>query len=237
YYRSHGFREVYFRDEIFTVNRKRTQEICRRLIEDRVDVTWICNAKVGLIDQPTMELMKAAGCHLIKFGVESGVQEILDRVEKGFKVEETAETFRWAREVEIDTHAHVMLGMPGDTRETIQRTIEFVKEIGPSTATFGICTPYPGTPLFDWVAERTGRLGDGADIDLSVLHTTAPFNELYTDLSPNELEQSIRRAYRKFYLRPGYIASRAAKISTLGELKRVVIAGAKIFDFTVRGDQ
>jgi radical SAM superfamily enzyme YgiQ (UPF0313 family) len=181
--------------------------------------------------------MKAAGCHLIKFGVESGVQEVLDRVIKGFKVEQTVETFRWAHEVGIDTHAHTMLGMPGDTRETVERTIEFIKEIDPTTATFGVCTPYPGTPLFDEVAAKV-EMGDGADtLDLSMLHTTAQYNELYTSLTRDEIEKAIRSAYRRFYLRPSYVASRAAKIWNLGELKRVAIAGTKIFDFTVRGDE
>ncbi len=232
-----GFREVYFRDEIFTVNKRRTHEICQALIDEKVDVTWICNAKVGFIDKPMMEIMKPAGCHLLKFGVESGVQSVLDRVIKGFKVEQTVETFRWAHEVGIDTHAHTMLGMPGDTPETVQRTTQFIREIDPTTATFGICTPYPGTPLFDEVAHRTAELGDGAQIDLSKLHTTAEFNELYTTgLSADDIEKSVRRAYRKFYLRPSYIASRASKIASFDEFKRVVIAGTKIFDFTVRGD-
>lgn len=231
-----GFREVYFRDEIFTVNKKRTQEICEGIIELGLDVTWICNAKVGLIDKPTMALMKKAGCHLIKFGVESGVQEVLDRVIKGFKIEQTVETFKWAHEVGIDTHAHTMLGMPGDTRATVARTIEFIKEIDPTTATFGVCTPYPGTPLFDEVSAQVD-MGDAADLDLSQLHTTARYNELYTELTRDEVEKAIRRAYRRFYLRPSYVLSRAGKIASLGELKRVTIAGTKIFDFTVRGDQ
>jgi anaerobic magnesium-protoporphyrin IX monomethyl ester cyclase len=231
-----GFREVYIRDEIFPVNKRRTLDVCQGIIDQGIDVSWICNAKVGLIDKQMMEMMKKAGCHLLKFGVESGVQEVLDRVIKGFTIEQTVETFKWAHEVGIDTHAHTMLGIPGDTRETVARTIEFIKEIDPTTATFGVCTPYPGTPLYDEVAAKVD-MGDGTHMDLANLHTTAAYNELYTSLTRAELERSVRKAYRSFYLRPSYVARRAVRISSIEELKRVMIAGTKVFDFTVRGDE
>ena len=234
--REKGYREIYFRDETFTFFKERNKEICQGMIKDKIDLAWICNARVGTIDKTMMELMKRAGCHLIKFGVESGVQEILDRVKKGIKIEETREAFVWANEVGIDTHAHVMLGLPGETRETIDRTIKFVKEIRPTTASFGICTPYPGTPLFEEVTKENPQIRDGSTADLSSLHTKGFFNEIFVDLGKGELEKSVRRAYRNFYLRPSYLLSRLKEIKSRNDVKRNVIAGLKIFDFTLRGD-
>ena len=137
YFKSQGYREIYFRDETFTVNKKRILELCKRMMEERLYLTWLCNARVGMINKEMMDTMKEAGCHLIKFGVESGVQKILDNVNKGIRIKSIKETFIWAKEVGMDTHAHIMLGMPGETLETIRDTINFTKEIEPTTVTFG----------------------------------------------------------------------------------------------------
>jgi anaerobic magnesium-protoporphyrin IX monomethyl ester cyclase len=236
YYVGKGFREVYFRDETFTASRKRTVAICEGILRRGLDVTWICNARVGTVDRETMALMKRAGCHLIKVGVESGVQDILDRARKGITVEGTRQFFAWAHEVGMDTHAHLMLGMPSDNAETIQRTIDFVLEVDPTTATFGICTPYPGTALFSEVVAAAPEIADGTATDLSRLHTIGLFNELFTDLSRQELEATVQRAYRAFYLRLSYFARYLGRIKTLDDLKRVSIAATNVLDFSLRGE-
>ena len=200
-----GYREVYLRDEMFTTFKRRNVEICRRMIEEKIDLTWLCSAKVGTIDKEMMALMKEAGCHTIKFGVESGVQEILDRSNKGIRIEQTKQTFQWAKEVGINTHAHLMIGMPGETEATVKRTIEFVKEIDPTTATFGILTPYPGTPLFEQVAEKHPAIKENFSLNLEMLHSQGFYNETFCELTDKELQYWEKRAHREFYLRPSYI--------------------------------
>lgn len=236
FYLERDYREIYFRDDTFVVNRKRNREICESIIKEELDVTWLCNARVGMIDKEDMELMKKAGCHYLKFGVESGVQEVLDRSKKGIRVEQTRKTFKWAKEVGIDTHAHIMLGMPGDSNETIKRTIDFALEIEPTTVTFGVCTPYPGTPLFEEVKKRYPEIKDGTAVDLSVLHTKGLFNEIYTDLKRDELEKWIIKAYRKFYLRPGYWIKTLRRIKSIEDLKRFIIAATNVLSFSISGD-
>lgn len=231
-----GFKEIYFRDETFTFNKRRTQEICRGIIEQGLDVSWICNSRVGLVNREDMQIMKKAGCHLIKFGVESGVQEILDNVQKGIQVEMTRQTFSWTKEVGLDTHAHVMLGMPGETEQTIEQTIAFAKEIEPTTVTFGICTPYPGTPLFQEVAKKCPQIRDGTEVDLSKLHTQGFFNEYFTNLNAEYLGKAVRQAYRSFYLRPGYLFRSLRRSKGLNEVKRLVLAGTRVIDFALRGE-
>ncbi len=233
---SQGYREVFFRDETFTLYKERNVKICQEIIKRKINLSWICNARVGTVDRETMKFMKEAGCHMIKFGVESGDQEVLDNLRKGIKVEMTRQTFEWAHEIGMETHAHIMLGSPGERKDTINRTINFVKEISPSTATFGVCTPYPGTELFSMVVQRYPEIQDGSLCDLRRLHTKGFFNEAFTKLTKIEIEKSIIRAYRKFYLRPLYLVHSLGRIRSKDELKRVFLAGNRILDFSLRGD-
>ncbi|MDQ7778850.1 MAG: radical SAM protein [Planctomycetota bacterium] len=231
-----GFHEVYLRDEMFTVSPSRTADLCDMMIARKLDLSWVCNAKVGSVDKSMMRLMKRAGCHLLKFGVESGSQRILDLARKDIKLEETERTFRDAREAGIDTHAHVMLGMPGETRATMRETMRFTRLIRPTTASFGICTPLPGTRLFDIVAAKSPEIEDGSACDLAKLHSTAFFSRAFTDLPPELLEESMKRAYFEFYFRPGYLPECVHQMSGQGALRRLVRAGMQLAAFAFVGD-
>lgn len=226
-----GYKEVWIRDETFTIFKKRNVQIFNEMLDRGLDLSWICNARVGTVDKDMMTLMKKAGCHTIKFGVESGVQQILDNIKKGINIGQTRETFKLAHEVGINTHAHIMLGCPGDTRDTIDATISFVKEIDPTTVTFGICTPYPGTALFDEVAHKNRDIQDGSSCGLNVVHEHAFYNEYFTDLSSEELEKAVTQAYRSFYFRPKYVLKTLSKVRDLGDLKRIILAGSNVFEF------
>ncbi len=228
-----GYKEIFFRDELFTASKKRVFEICEGIKERGLDITWICSSRVNNVDREMMQAMKDAGCHLIRFGVESGVQEILDNVRKDITVEETREAFRLCHEFKIDTHAHCMIGSPGETKDTINQTIKFVKEIDPTIITFGITTPYPGTHLFDEVKEVYPEIGDGSQMDISRLHSDTFFNQFFTELSNEELSKDIRRVYREFYFRPKYIWGWVKRIDSMAEFKRVALAGANVVDFAL----
>jgi len=180
--------------------------------------------------------MKKAGCHLIKYGVESGVQELLDNVRKGIRLEDTRKAFALMHQVGIDSHAHMMLGIPGETEETIEQTIRFVNEIEPTTVTFGICTPYPGTPLYEEVAQVHPEIRDGSDSDLGALHKKGLFNSIYTELESDDLESAMKRAYQAFYARPSYIAKTIGRVKSLDDIKRFAKAGTKVLDFAMRGE-
>ena len=229
-----GYREIFFRDELFTAFKKRVVEICEGVLSRGLDLTWICSSRVNNVDGEILRLMKRAGCHMIRFGVESGVQQILDNIRKDITVEQTRHTFRLCHEIGIDTHAHCMIGSPGETQETIDRSLRFVKEIDPTVITFGITTPYPGTALFKEVEAMHPEIGDGTAMDVSKLHTNAFFNQFFTELSNEELSRNIRRIYRSFYFRPSYLMKWITRIRSLDELKRVILAGTNVFDFAFR---
>ncbi|MBA4369020.1 MAG: B12-binding domain-containing radical SAM protein, partial [Desulfobacterium sp.] len=200
-----GYREVIFRDETFTMFKKRNETLCKEIIRRSWKISWICNGRLTGIDKPMLALMQKAGCHMIKFGVESGDQGILDTMKKGTTLEEIRRIFRWCNELGLDAHAHVMLGNVGETYETIERTIEFVKKLNPANAAFGILTPYPGTELFDRVARIRPEINDGSQCDLKCLHTAKFFNETFTHIDSDALENWMKIAYRRFYWRPGYL--------------------------------
>ena len=235
YYASQGYKEIFFRDETFTAFKKRNIIICETMIKESIDITWIANGRVDLIEREEMRLMKEAGCHMLKFGVESGNNQILHNLNKGTTIQQCRHVFRMAHEVGIDTHAHVMIGCPGETEKTINNTINFVKEIDPTTASFGILTPYPGTGLFNQVAQSNKKIKDGTAASMDILHTRAFYNETFCDLSPEFLTSSVNEAYRKFYMRLPYLIRWIKRINSKDEFFRLLIAGTNIFQFALSG--
>ena len=231
-----GYREVYYRDETWTYSKRRTEAVCRGILDRGIKVAWIANAVVGTVDRRLLALMKEAGCHLIKVGAESGVQEIMDRTQKNIRVTMTRKTFQWAHDLGIETHAHFMFGLPGETRDTIRQTTQFIKEIDPTTVDVGIYTLYPGSSHYNEMVKSHPEIAESDVYDLGNVHTSAPFNELFTEVSRADLEKSIKTVYRNFYLRPSYFYKRLKRLTNWWEVKKLVLAGTSIFDFAIRGD-
>ena len=232
-----GYQEVFFRDETFTAYKKRNWEVCEGMLREGLDLLWIANARVDMIDRETMALMKKAGCHLIKFGVETGNDHILVNYRKGTTTSQAVQAFRYAHEVGLNTHAHIVFGGPGETSETITKTIEFVKKLKPSTASFGILTPYPGTKLFEMVADTHPEIMDGSGSNMENLHVDGFYSESICGMNGEELSKWIVKAYRSFYWRPSYLFKRLTEINSRDELIALVIAGLNIFQFSLTGEK
>lgn len=229
-----GYKEIYYRDETFTTFKKRNLEILNTIIDEKLNISWLCNVRVNTVDRETLMLMKKAGCHSIKIGVESGVQHILDKSNKGINLKDTEELFKWAKEAGIKTHAHLMLGMPGETKETVEQTLKFIKKINPYTIDIGICTPYPGSVLFEEIAKEHPEIKDGTSVNLENLHTEGLYNEFYTSLSKEELEKSLSRLYKSFYLNPKHILYNISQIKSLNELKSTANATFTLLKFFIK---
>lgn len=238
YYLQNGIKELYFRDETFTADRQRVMDICAGILQRGYRFTWICNARVDTVDRDMLAAMKEAGCHLIKFGTESGNQDVLNAVKKGITLEQTRIAFRDCAAVGIATHAHFMVGMPQETYESMEDTIRLALEIEPTTATFGICTPYPGTPLFREVQRKDPRIGDGAvSAAMERLHVEGEFNHLYCSVDSKDLKSTVKRFYRRFYLRPSYLFSSIKRVRNGNMLRNAVVGGLNVFSFAVSKKQ
>lgn len=232
-----GYREVFFRDETFTAYRSRNQQICEAMIKEKLDLSWIANARVNMIDLETMALMKKAGCHMLKFGVETGSDKILTNYKKDTTAAQAQAAFSMARKVGMDTHAHIVFGGPGETPDTIENTIRFVIGLQPTTASFGILTPYPGTELFQMVATKHPEIRDGSDSNMDNLHVSGFFSMDICGLDGQFLSQKIVQAYRRFYLRPTYLLRRVFSMRSYGEFMRTLIAGTYVMKFAATGEK
>jgi radical SAM superfamily enzyme YgiQ (UPF0313 family) len=209
----YGIREISFYDDTFTANRKRVEELCRLLISRKIDITWSCFARVDTVEPGLLALMKKAGCHQICYGFESADESILKAVNKKINAAKVAHAVEWTRKAGIDIRGAFMLGNPGETAESLRRTVAYAKQLGIQFAMFNITTPFPGTALFDWAVEN-GFLRH-RDWDLyDLAHVVL---ELPT--VPSEtVRQFYYRSYREFYLRPFYMLKRLLSLRTVEEM-------------------
>jgi len=153
-----------------------------------------------------LRTMKEAGCFAVWFGVESGAQPVLDAMRKGITPAQTIKAFKMAKEAGLMTVAGVVLGFPGETKETIRETVKFIERLKPGDVGYYIATPYPGTPLYEQVV-REGRLKTH---DFNRFDTATPVFDLGT-MTGEELRELRERAFQRFYLRPGYFFSMIGK--------------------------
>jgi radical SAM superfamily enzyme YgiQ (UPF0313 family) len=153
--RSFGVEYVIFRDPLFSANKKRVAEICSEIIRRGVKVTWRCETRIDCLDEATIDLMSKAGCTGVNFGVESSDPQIQKNVErKPITEAQFVETVRLLREHHISTFAFFVVGLPGDTVDTILASIRFALKLNASWTQFTVATPFIGTKLHDWAAEQ-----------------------------------------------------------------------------------
>ncbi|UCE29505.1 MAG: radical SAM protein [Candidatus Bathyarchaeota archaeon] len=218
-----GVDEIYFDDDCLTLDRNRLLQICEEIVRRHVKVKWMCQARVDNADDEVLKAMKQAGCHYIKYGVESGSQEMLDAMKKGITLDKVRRAFKLTRKAGIKTQAFFLLGLPWETPETVTETIEFAKEIKPDSAQFAVVVPHPGTELYDLCLER-GWLRyeswDDFDCRKALIETD--------NLSIEDAERYRTRAYKEFYLRPSFILRTTLKLWNPKEAKRIIRSAKSI---------
>jgi radical SAM superfamily enzyme YgiQ (UPF0313 family) len=143
-----GIRHVMFVDDLFLASRLRTTELCHLILEHGLEMTWTCDARVDTVKPDLLQLMKQAGCWQICFGLETGSDEMLRRMDKSARVEKSERAVNWTAEAGIRVKGLFMLGYPGETPETIEMTKAFVRRIPMTTMNLTKFTPYPGSPVY-----------------------------------------------------------------------------------------
>jgi anaerobic magnesium-protoporphyrin IX monomethyl ester cyclase len=205
-HKTYGAHQFTFYDDAFTVDQARAAEICNEIMRRKLKIEWDCETRVDMVNKDLLRTMKEAGCFAVWFGVESGAQPVLDAMRKGITPAQTIKAFNMAKEVGLMTVAGVVLGFPGETKETIWETVKFIDRLKPGDVGYYIATPYPGTPLYEQVV-REGRLKTH---DFNRFDTATPVFDLGT-MTGEELRELRERAFQRFYLRPGYFFSMIGK--------------------------
>jgi radical SAM superfamily enzyme YgiQ (UPF0313 family) len=195
-------KEFFFDDDTFTDDLPRAEAIAREL--GKMGVTWSCNAKAN-VPRETLKVLKENGLRLLLVGYESGNQQILYNIKKGMRIEVAKKFTKDCHDLGIIIHGTFILGLPGETRETIEETIRFANEINPHTIQVSLAAPYPGTFLHKqavengWLDIEHAELIDDNGVQI------APLN--YPHLSHGEIFASVEVFYKRFYFRTGKIAS------------------------------
>jgi anaerobic magnesium-protoporphyrin IX monomethyl ester cyclase len=197
-----GARSVHMYADLFTVSREQVVGLCELILERGLALQWTCNSRVDFVDPEMLRLMGQAGCRWISWGIESGSEEILRRVRKAIALDQVRDALLWSHQAGIRNFGYFIIGLPGETEETIQETIRFSKTLPLDLALFHIAAPHPGSPLFFEVVEqgwfRPGTQWEQVDMDRSTVLD-------YPNLSAEELEKWAQRAFRAWSLRPGPI--------------------------------
>lgn len=194
------FESILFNDDTFTVNKKHAMEICDEIIRRGLKISWGCYARADNDDTELLKKLKEAGCYLLKVGIESGDQTILDNIHKNYKIENVINGVRLIKKLGFNVHGTFVFGLPGETADTINRTIDFARRLGPTSVQFSTAVCYPGTEFYSYCTEHGYLLSEDWD-DYMPMY---PIFE-YPDLSWEDMRDAVRKAYRKYYFRLGYM--------------------------------
>ncbi|MHC4197608.1 MAG: hopanoid biosynthesis associated radical SAM protein HpnJ [Planctomycetota bacterium] len=221
-------KEIFFDDDTFTADKPRACEIARLL--KPLGVTWSASSRASL-DYDTMKVMKDCGLRLLLVGYETGNQEMLNRMKKGVTLEQGEEFSRNCKKLGITTHGAFVMGLPGETPETVEETIRFACKVDPDTIQVSLASPYPGTEMYEWCKEN-GYLVENNLVSGSG-YQKCSVN--YPEMSSEDIYDSLAKFYRRFYLRPRFMAKMVWKMMRdWEEMKRRSREGYQFFQFIAR---
>lgn len=212
-----GIREIIFWDDNFGINKRWVMAFCDLLDKERLDITWTAQARVDTVSEEMLKRMAASGCYNIYYGLESGSQKMLDVVNKGITLEQVRAAVKWAKAAGMEIRGSFIFGMPTETPEMAEETLRFACELN---ADWMIFYPYhlqPGTPLAEIAAKEGMVLEERED-----MHAPSYVPRAYK--SQEHLAQVVRSAYRRYYLRPGYIGRALWRARKPGVLKNYIEA-------------
>src|SRR5665811_2247979 len=189
-------KEFFFDDDTFNIQKARTVELCEKL--KPLGLTWSCTSRVTT-DYETLKAMKEAGCRLLIVGYESGDPQILKNVKKGATVERARQFTKDCKKLGLLVHGDFILGLPGETKETIRTTIDFAKEIDCETIQVSVAHAYPGTELYDYAVKNGFMVGDNKMVDEGG-HQLAHIQ--YPGLPADDIMSAVHRFYDEYYFRP-----------------------------------
>lgn len=189
-------KEFFFDDDTFTENPARAEEIARRI--KSLGITWSCNARAN-VPKETLKVLKDCGLRLLVVGFESGNQKILNNIKKGIKLEQARNFVKAAKDTGVLVHGAFILGLPGESAETIAETMRYALDLDPYSIQVSLAAPYPGTELYAQGIKEGWIVREGSSLVKNGIQNAAIS---YSGLSGEDIFESVERFYRRFYLRP-----------------------------------
>ena len=207
-----GIRHVFIKDMTFGTPKRHAVSLCERMIKENLDMTWHCYSRADVVDNEMLKLMKAAGCNLIQFGVETSNESTLKKYNKSILLDKTIQAFELAHQRGILTGAHFIFGLPGDSPADMKKTLELAKRLKPAYVSFNIATARYGTPLRnDLINEKRNN---------------EPFHD--------GIKKFVKKANIDFYLRPNYFAYLLSQIKTITQLESILREGSGLIRYLLK---
>jgi radical SAM superfamily enzyme YgiQ (UPF0313 family) len=225
-------REVFFEDDTFSVNKKRVVEICDLIKERKLDIVWSANARAD-IPYEVLKKMKSAGCRMLIVGYEAGSQRILNNIKKGITLRQAEKFAEDARKAGIRIFGCFMIGLPGDTRETIEETFRYAKRLHPDMIQIEQAVPFPGTEFYEWCREKGYLITEDYEKWLDE-HGQLSAIVSYPGLSDEEIKMLRDRLTLRFYLSPGYILYTLRHNLEPSEFRRLAKASYDYLSYLVK---
>ncbi|TFH46888.1 MAG: radical SAM protein [ANME-2 cluster archaeon] len=216
-------KEIFFEDDTFTISKERVREFCKEYKERGLDITWACNARADTLDLLTMKEMKKSNCRLLIVGYESGSDEILKNIKKGFNVEQIKHFANNAKKAGLLLHGDFIIGLPGETKETIELTRKLIKDVKPDVLQVSVASPFPGTEFYEWCKESGYLLTDDPNEYLDKYgHQKAIIS--YPELINEEMVKEVDAILKGYYMSLDYVPLAMRQVLRrhgLDEMKRL----------------
>lgn len=217
-YHKYNVREIDIFDYEFPCVRERTLAICKEIQKRNIDISWACRSRIDSVDKEVLMEMKKAGCSRIYYGIESGNQEILDRINKGITLESVRQTVRFTKDIGIKALGFFLIGAPGETHQTVKKTVKFAEDLDLDYVQFSKLLAKPLTTMWRDMVRDTGKdywkdwiLGKEEDRNLP---------RPWTELSNEEIDRLTKQAYVRFHSRPKFLLRSVLKVRSFGEFFR-----------------
>ncbi|HII15010.1 MAG TPA: radical SAM protein [Nanoarchaeota archaeon] len=232
-YDEYGIRHIYFQDDEFTVSHERAMKICDWIIDKKIGLTWECLTRVSHVDNELLSKMAKAGCKSILYGIETGYEEGLKQIKKGITLEQAKNAVRLTKKNGMIAKVSFILGFPWESKEEINKTIDFAIKLDADYSFFTILCPFPTTEVYEQIAKE-GLFVPEFNMEMYSAMPAADSLIRTKYLTSEEIVQMMGHAYKRLYFRPKYLLKRMLSLRHFSELKRNFKAGLSVLRFTVK---
>ena len=219
----YGIKNFLFWSDIFNFDRAWTIDLCEKIIKSGLKITWSANTRANTMDEELAQIMYKAGCRLVSIGVESGSQEILDKIGKKITLNEVRNTVKILKRNKIKIYNYFVIGLPWETEKTVEETVKFAIELDSNFISFYTAVPLPGTKYFAYA--MMNKLVEG---ELSFDNAYYTPSVRSHNLSKQRIMELHKQAVKRFYLRPAFIIKTLLDLKSFAEIKNYFKAGLNL---------